>query len=47
MLVTILNIFDKVGSIQEGKLANFAVVDKDLNVYQTVRCGRIIFEKEK
>ena len=43
----LLNIFDKVGSIQEGKLANFAVVDKDLNVYQTVRCGRIIFEKEK
>ena len=43
----LLNIFDKIGSIKVGKLANFAVVDKDLNVYQTVRCGRIIFEKEK
>ena len=43
----LLNIYDKVGSIKEGKLANFVVVDKDLNVYQTVRCGNIIFEKEK
>ena len=27
-----LNIFDKVGSIEVGKLANFAVIDKELNV---------------
>ena len=40
-----LNIFDKVGSIEVGKLANFAVIDKELNVYQTIRCGNIIYKK--
>ena len=40
-----LNIFDKVGSIKVGKLANFAVIDKELNVYQTIRCGNIIYKK--
>ena len=40
-----LNIFDKVGSIEVGKLANFAVIDKEINVYQTIRCGNIIYKK--
>ena len=40
-----LNIFDKVGSIKVGKLANFAVIDKEFNVYQTIRCGNIIYKK--
>ena len=40
-----LNIFDKVGRIKVGKLANFAVIDKELNVYQTIRCGNIIYKK--
>ena len=40
-----LNIFDKVGSIEVGKLANFTVVDKELNVYQTIRCGNTIYKK--
>lgn len=40
-----LNIFDKVGSIEVGKLANFTIVDKELNVYQTIRCGNIIYKK--
>ena len=40
-----LNIFDKVGSIKVGKLANFAVIDKELNIYQTIRCGNIIYKK--
>jgi N-acetylglucosamine-6-phosphate deacetylase len=39
-----LNIFDKVGSIKVGKLANFAVIDKEINVYQTIRCGNIIYK---
>ena len=41
-----LNIFDKVGSIKEGKFANFVVIDKDINVYQTIRLGNIIYKKE-
>ena len=40
-----LGIFDKMGSIKEGKLANFTVVDKDLNVYLTIRNGKVIYMK--
>ena len=40
-----LGIFDKMGSIKENKLANFAIVDKDMNVYQTIRNGKIIYKK--
>ena len=40
-----LGVFDKMGSIAEGKLANLVVVDKDVNVYQTIRCGKVVFEK--
>lgn len=40
-----LNIFDKVGSIKVGKLANFTIIDQELNVYQTIRCGNIIYKK--
>ena len=40
-----LGVFDKMGSIKEGKLANFVVIDKDLNVYKTIREGKIIYEK--
>lgn len=41
------NIFvdDKKGSIKVGKDADFAVIDKDFNVYQTVRGGSVIFTK--
>lgn len=42
-----LNVFDRVGSITEGKFANFAVVDLDLNVYQTIRCGNVVYTKEE
>lgn len=38
---------DKVmGSIKEGKLANLVVVDNDLNVYMTIRNGKVIYRKE-
>ena len=40
-----LSVFDKMGSIKEGKLANFAIVDKDVNVYKTIREGKVIFSK--
>lgn len=40
-----LGVYDKMGSIKEGKLANLVVVDKDVNVYQTIRCGKVVFEK--
>ena len=33
------------GSIAEGKLANLVVVDNDVNVYQTIRSGKVIFER--
>ena len=42
-----LGVFDKMGSIKENKLANFAIVDKDLNVYQTIRLGREIYNKQE
>ncbi len=40
-----LGIFHRVGSIKEGKLANLAIIDRDLNVYQTVRNGKTIYNK--
>ncbi|MCQ2821614.1 MAG: N-acetylglucosamine-6-phosphate deacetylase [archaeon] len=40
-----LGIFDKMGSIEIGKMANFAVVDKDLNVIFTIREGKFIYKK--
>ena len=40
-----LHIFDKKGSIKEGKDADFAVVDKDFNVYMTVSEGHIVYKK--
>ena len=33
------------GSIKEGKLANLVVIDKELNVYQTIREGIEVFKK--
>ena len=40
-----LGIFDKKGSIALGKDADFAVIDKDLNVYMTVNRGNVIYKK--
>lgn len=39
-----LGIFDKIGSIEEGKNASFAVLDKDFNVLMTIRDGEIIYK---
>ena len=43
---TNLGVDHLMGSIKEGKLANLVVVDKDLNVYLTIRNGNIIYQKE-
>ena len=40
-----LGLFDKIGSITEGKLADFTVIDKDVNVYMTIKEGNIIYKK--
>lgn len=40
-----IGVFDNKGSIAVGKDADFAVIDKDFNVYMTVSEGHIVFEK--
>ena len=40
-----LGVYDQMGSIEKGKFANFAIVDKDVNVYLTVREGNVIYKK--
>ncbi len=41
-----LGVFDIMGSIEVNKLANLVIVDKELNVYQTIRNGKIIYNKQ-
>ncbi len=36
---------DRKGSIAVGKDADFAIIDEDINVYQTVRQGQVIYTK--
>ena len=40
-----LYIYNEKGSIKEGKDADFAVIDKDFNVYMTITGGQVVFEK--
>ena len=40
-----LGVFDEIGSIKEGKLADLLIVDKDVNVYQTIKRGKVIYKK--
>ena len=40
-----LNVDDKKGSIAIGKDADFAIIDKDLNVYMTVVKGEIVYNR--
>ena len=40
-----LGLYDQMGSIKEGKLANLVIVDNDVNVYETIREGKIIYTK--
>ena len=41
----VLSIADKKGSIAVGKDADFAVIDKDFNVYMTVVNGKVLYQK--
>ncbi len=40
-----LGIYENKGSIREGKDADFAVIDNNLNVYMTISEGHIVFQK--
>ena len=40
-----LGIYDTKGSIKEGKDADFAVIDNDLNVYMTISEGIVVYQK--
>lgn len=42
-----LGVFDQMGSIKEGKRADFVILDKDLNVVQTVRNGEVIYTNKQ
>lgn len=42
-----LKIEDRKGSIAVGKDADFAIIDKDLNVHYTIRGGKIVYQKTK
>ena len=42
-----LGVFDQMGSIKEGKRADFLILDKDLNVVQTVRNGKVIYTNKQ
>ena len=39
-----LGVFDALGSIKVGKIADFAVLDKDFSVIMTVRDGNVIYK---
>ena len=39
-----LGLDNKKGSIALGKDADFAIIDKDLNVYMTVVCGKVVYK---
>lgn len=38
-----LKMFDTIGSIKEGKLANLVVIDENINVYQTIVEGKEVY----
>jgi N-acetylglucosamine-6-phosphate deacetylase len=42
----VLGIDDRVGSLEQGKLANLVVLDENMNVYTTIVKGKIVFKKQ-
>lgn len=40
-----ISVFDRKGSIKVGKDADFVIVDKDFNVYETIRGGITVYKK--
>ena len=41
-----LSIDNKKGSIKVGKDADFVIIDKDLNVYETIRAGKTVYKRQ-
>ena len=41
-----LKMENEIGSIKEGKKADFAIIDEDVNVYKTIRDGEVVYSKE-
>lgn len=41
-----LKMENEIGSIKVGKKADFAIIDKDINVYKTIRDGEVVYSKE-
>ena len=39
-----LNVYDKIGSISKGKLADFTVLDEEFNVCLTIRDGLEVYQ---
>ena len=39
-----LGVYDQMGSIKEGKLANLLVIDKNINIYKTIVNGFVLYE---
>ena len=35
----------EIGSIREGKRADFAIIDKEVRVYKTIRDGKVIYTR--
>lgn len=41
-----LGVYDQMGSIKEGKLANLLVIDKNINIYKTIVNGFVLYENK-
>ena len=41
-----LGVYNQMGSIKEGKLANLLVIDKNINIYKTIVNGFVLYENE-
>jgi len=41
-----LRLYDEMGSIEKGKLANFAIFDDDIHIFRTIVKGKIVTGKE-
>ena len=41
-----LGVFDTIGSIKVGKIADFAVLNKDFTVYMTIRDGKVVYKAQ-
>lgn len=40
-----LGVYDKRGSVAVGKIADFVLLDKDFNVYRTIKNGKVVYKR--